>query len=484
MVDPRVCQGLVDRFSAFLRDHSGGFAIQLGLMLIPLALLAGGSMDYVRLQNAKASAQTAADAAALAAAVVILDPAVYIEDVARNAVLVNLRNTLASEGKLTHLEVDPIENSVSVQVEGDIPTTFLTLANIQTLNYTATSSALRRLDGAAEVALVLDNTWSMNGSRITALRAAASSLVDTLTRDPRANVRVAVVPYADYVNVGLGYRNAGWMDVPPDYAIESPGSCTTITSASVCNYGNPQTCYHMVDGMSEGYTCYPDLQCYQVPLNPPLSHCNPPSSRPMTWWGCVKSRLQGLHVTDARPDVRYEGILNSLQTCPTPILPLTHSISTIKSAIQSMAASVGGYRPETYIPSGLIWGWNVLSPQAPFTEGRAYHETNENPRKAMVLMTDGANTMFLHPNGGHYSTTNPAQIATTYTDMQILCNNIRSQNIEIFAVAFEVVEPVSLNAMRNCASGPNYYFDATDAAALNAAFNRIAQELATVRLIR
>lgn len=26
---------------------------------------------------------------------------------------------------------------------------------------------------------------------------------------------------------------------------------------------------------------------------------------------------------------------------------------------------------ENCIPAGIMWGWRVLSPQAPFTEGRA-----------------------------------------------------------------------------------------------------------------
>ena len=53
---------------------------------------------------------------------------------------------------------------------------------------------------------------------------------------------------------------------------------------------------------------------------------------------------------------------------------------------------------ETYLPSGLIWGWRVLSPTAPFTKVEAsanqpastissYH--NPRWRKIMVLMTDG-----------------------------------------------------------------------------------------------
>ena len=42
-----------------------------------------------------------------------------------------------------------------------------------------------------------------------------------------------------------------------------------------------------------------------------------------------------------------------------------------------------------------MWGWRVLSPTAPFTEGRAY-TANDN-KKILVLMTDGENTYYPQP---------------------------------------------------------------------------------------
>jgi hypothetical protein len=41
---------------------------------------------------------------------------------------------------------------------------------------------------------------------------------------------------------------------------------------------------------------------------------------------------------------------------------------------------------------GLAWGWRVLSPSAPFTEGRPYNDPSDPVRKVIVLMTDGENT--------------------------------------------------------------------------------------------
>ena len=49
------------------------------------------------------------------------------------------------------------------------------------------------------------------------------------------------------------------------------------------------------------------------------------------------------------------------------------------------------------IPAGLLWGWRVLSPTSPFTEGATY--TDEKWVKAIVLLTDGENDVGQGGNG-------------------------------------------------------------------------------------
>ena len=46
----------------------------------------------------------------------------------------------------------------------------------------------------------------------------------------------------------------------------------------------------------------------------------------------------------------------------------------------------------TGVGEGAMWGWRVLSPGAPFTDGRAY--STKNNTKVLVLMTDGQNTYY------------------------------------------------------------------------------------------
>ncbi len=59
--------------------------------------------------------------------------------------------------------------------------------------------------------------------------------------------------------------------------------------------------------------------------------------------------------------------------CGTEILDLTSNTNKVKSHIQSLTP-----HGETYIPSGLIWGWRMLSP-APLESG---HPRNSATRCA------------------------------------------------------------------------------------------------------
>ena len=90
------------------------------------------------------------------------------------------------------------------------------LANIDHVDVGASTTVLVGM-GTAEVALALDNSGSMAGSKIAALKTAASDLVDTLfaaaQNSPETDpIKIAVVPFAAGVNVGSQYANASWMD--------------------------------------------------------------------------------------------------------------------------------------------------------------------------------------------------------------------------------------------------------------------------------
>jgi Mg-chelatase subunit ChlD len=172
-------------------------------------------------------------------------------------------------------------------------------------------------------------------------------------------------------------------------------------------------------------------------------------------------------------------------TCASAITPLTNKVATVKAAITALTAS-----GDTYIPSGLAWGFNMLSSPQPLTDAAAYDTTGQNrkPRKAMVLMTDGANSKLMNPSNGRHDVApapnpdSPATQANNYTSE--LCKNIKSNNIELFTVAFNVTDSNIKSILKSCASDADHYFDATNTAGLMNAFQKIADALTNLYISR
>lgn len=488
----------------FWSSKGGNFAMMFGIAIIPLVLGAGVALDYSRMLRAKGHLQAVADAAALALAASKLDDQAELEKRAAAYIEGNFNPGILDS--VTVQDVDHEGDNYEVAVSGQIPTTFMSIANINTLDIGTSALAVRGVTGSVEVALVLDNTDSMKWpdssgvDKIEALRSAASDLVATLHKDNDATVRMAVVPYADYVNVGLSHRNDGWISVKADYSVtsEPPSDCgieKERTYNQCVAWGPTKTCTRHRDGIVESYSCRDCTATEQVTEKYTPS-CDV-STVDYKWFGCVGSRTDAtLHLTDASPSFPYPGYVETKQKCPTPLLPLTKDEKAVQDAITNMKAGVKNYTLQTYIPSGLMWGLNVLSPSAPFDEGQAYDPANKSPRKVLVLMTDGENTLrYNQSNGKHpamsevddkdgYVIFNAAQAQKTHDDTLELCRNIKAKGIEIFSIAFAVDRTEAKSLLETCATDKQHYFDANDSVALQGSFQQIADALTNVRLAR
>ncbi|SEF68095.1 vWA domain-containing protein [Bosea lathyri] len=478
-------------FGNFMRCRRGGVLLLFAGALMLLLLAVGCVIDFARLSAARTTAQAAADAGALAAAQANSESQAVMSKAAEDFVRANTTGMVSASASFKKLTYTPATNDITVVVEGAARTSIMSIVNIWSLPFSVTASATRNPVGSTEVVLVLDNTWSMSGSKLDALKKSASSLVATLKKDPKSDVRIGLVPYADYVNVGVGNRNRSWISVVPDYQKTIGGACETVaeTCTESCSRGPAQTCTRVVDGVTERYDCTPKV-CGQKICTPitPVEQCAKSSIRYFKWYGCVYSRNIGdLRLSDGQPDVPYKWKprLDWAQVCPNPIVPLTDSLSTVTSAINSMVVNIGGYRPETYIPAGMIWGVNVLSPGEPFSDGKAYDPDNRKPRKALVLMTDGTNTMrYEASDGSHLPTTKTSDIAQTYADMLAICNYAKQKKIDVFTVSFAVADEQAKAAMQNCSSGAGFAFNADNEQALTEAFKNIAGSLSKIRLTR
>ncbi|MBL8574373.1 MAG: pilus assembly protein [Hyphomicrobiaceae bacterium] len=180
------------------------------------------------------------------------------------------------------------------------------------------------------------------------------------------------------------------------------------------------------------------------------------------------------------------------RACPDPIQPLTKVQGAVISKIEAMKAYSGG---GTIGSEGLMWGWRVLSPGAPFTEGRPYSKDN---KKIIVMMTDGENliaqnnidgptisdyTAYGYLRYGRFPKETFAD-AKSYINKRMLeaCKNIKAAGIEIFTVTFKLSDPATIKLYTDCASKPPYYYNAKTSSDLKNAFGEIGKSISKLRV--
>lgn len=482
----------------FWKSRTGNFAIMTAVMSIPLLLAAGMSVDYSRYLSAHRHLQEIADSVSLALVTSPTKSKKAMISQAQKYVNANISNVRINKvNDITEKDLVVGADDIDVSIRGQVRTTFMGLAGYHVLEVRASSLAKRGGGNqSVEVAVVLDNTWSMSEtdasgtSKIDTLKSAAGSLIDTLMTSTNPNVKMSLVPYADYVNVGVENRNQPWVSVGLDTPAVPAVCVTKDVVVNSCKTWNRKKCTRVIDGVVDVYNCNKCLE-YHPPKTESRRVCSGGVSA-KKWYGCVGSRKWGkTRLDDQSLTFAYPGYVETSQRCLNPIVPLTNDKNKLKAAANNMIINIGGYKPYTYIPGGMIWGVNVLSPTAPFSEGGDYDSRNKAPRKAIVLMTDGDNTRKFRPSDGRHVAFNSNGNAGAVEFRKVneetveICDYAKSNKIEVYTVAFMVDNSDARKMLQACATTPTaHYFNASDPTALMAAFSEIAQSLTLVRLAR
>ncbi len=474
-------------FQKYAFNTRGNTAMIFALSLLALLSAVAGAVDFSQLTWQKRQAQDALDEAALAVAISSTNDTDAQKEIAKQVFKQNV-DAKKVNATITAMNFDSTARTFAMTAKGTYQPYLLQLVGMTSLPYTVNSSTIKAADGTLEVALVLDNTWSMSAtldgsqSKIQVLKTAAASLVSSVMTTANKNyVKLAVVPYANYVNVGTGNRGQSWMSVPADYSTTSTKTCSTVSTKSVCTGGTQGTCTGNQDGVPYTYACWIVPQTCTTVAVTPYQSCSGGGTTNYKWYGCVYNQMSSSKLLMPDPSGAYTGIMQTSQGCLNPIISLTNDSKVVSDGINNLVVNIGSYKPETYIPGGLIWGVNVLSPPVPFSEGAKYDSKNKQPRKAIVLMTDGANTQY-STSSGSVGNANATQLATTYADQKKICDYAKGKNIEIYAIGFGVTDPTSLGALQYCATDASHYFDAKSSADLIAAFKTIGGQLTKVRI--
>ncbi|MDP3659601.1 TadE/TadG family type IV pilus assembly protein [Phenylobacterium sp.] len=184
-----------------MRDERGVVAIIFALAVVVLAPMILGLFDVYTATEQRAKLQDAVDAAALYAARSSAQTDAEINTLAGKALLANLH--LVRGSTLTSSDFHLTDNNT--KVVGSASVTPVALApGFWSPHPVSVNTEVIRSSKNVEVALVLDITGSMSGTKISDLRTAAQSLVDIVVRTQQTPFysKVAVVPWSMGVNPG------------------------------------------------------------------------------------------------------------------------------------------------------------------------------------------------------------------------------------------------------------------------------------------
>lgn len=200
---------LTSRLRQATRDTAGNAMLLFAFCLPVMVFAAGSALDYGRAIDAKQTMASALDAATLAAARALSDGETSERKITAIAQAMFKANVEANGGAFSAMptiavDVDKRGRTVSATADARVPSTLMRVAGIDEMEIGVESVA--GFDTTTiELAMVLDVTGSMEGSKLRALKRAATSLLDTLLpEDAGSNdrVRISLVPYAWSVNAG------------------------------------------------------------------------------------------------------------------------------------------------------------------------------------------------------------------------------------------------------------------------------------------
>ncbi|MGL5168667.1 MAG: pilus assembly protein TadG-related protein [Afipia sp.] len=447
----------------FRRAERGNVAVMFAIAVVPLLGFVGGAIDYSRVNNARTAMQAALDTAAL---MISKDATNSMSASQINQQAQAYFNALYNHPEVQNIVVNAVYTNstangsqIVITGSGQMPTDFMKVVGFPSLEF-GTSATTVWGTTKLRVALALDNTGSMSQSgKMTALKASAKSLIDTLTAAAKTNgdVYVSIVPFAKDVNVGSTNQNATWLkwSGQSDTWDENNGTCNNYSGKS-----RPTT----------KSSCQSNSGTWTV-----ASHNN--------WNGCVTDRDQDNDTTSTAPNTAVSATLfptEQYNACPQQITPLSYDWTTLKNNIDAMQPNGG-----TNQAIGVAWAWLSLLQQSPLNAPA--EDTNYKYNKVIILLSDGDNTQDRWPSYGNGNTQyncQPGNVPCIDARQKLLCDNAKASGIQIYTIQVNTDGSATSSVMSYCASGNGNYFSTTTSSGINAAFSSIGSSLSKLRVAK
>jgi Flp pilus assembly protein TadG len=406
----------MDMLKRFAKAEKGTIAVTFALSIVPLFVAAGVAIDMARYTNVHNQMQVALDSGAMAAAAARDKSDTQRIKIGEDNFKANINSGVISS--LTNNVTYTVSGGlIKGKVEATMPTTLLAAAGINEFDVGTSTEVSIPENKKAEIALVLDYSGSMGdvaGKEVkyVAMRKAAIKLIDDVTKDDPTKVKIALVPFSHHVYTSL----------PNSMVLGKTGAGTWTGCTQDRKYP-----YNLTDATPTGAN---DAKWGQ------------PTAPDHAAWGCDGYVARNLKIK-----------------------PLTNDFSALKSQLNFMAPYA-----YTHVALGVEFGYQVLSPNAPYAEGASYADKGTN--KYMVVLTDGEQT---EPAFGPGASRNVAQ---GNSNLETLCENAKASGITIITMAYDLDDSSQRARLKTCATnGDENFFVADNDSSVAQAFQSITDAI-------
>ncbi|OJX14162.1 MAG: hypothetical protein BGO77_04240 [Caedibacter sp. 37-49] len=457
------------------KQEEGAVYVLFAVLLVPFIIFAAIAIEVSRVSYINTQLAYAADAAALAAA------RYNINDAQANGQKIfyaNFKNGTQDVFVTPQIVVSSDQKYVSVSVSGLMPTILGRFASILSLHVKAFSQVQRSFEGL-ELALVLDVTGSMaSNNKISGLISAARNLIDVIygPNNTKENMAVSIVPYVATVNIGP--EHTSWLSDPTTLTkfpknVPWEGCVKAIDTGSVMDKDDAPSStrkwpvYFVESTLGKYGSNKGDNDWEEKPAG-------------------------SVNVVTPIPNVK----IGPNRSCGPSIMPLTNNRDALKAKISTFKPTYGG---GTFGNLGLVWGWNTISPKWNGKWGSINPQAYDKVTKYLLIMTDGENQWF--DESGYQPTGDPTaygrlqdNLLGTTTISQTrgkidsrlldLCTKIKATGIQIFTVTFQVSDSQAKNIYKQCASKPEWAFQAESSQQLYTFFTQIGEAVKKIIIVK
>ncbi len=473
-----------------IKHESGAVMPLFAFCLLPILVLAAMVVDLTRVALINTELAYACDAASIAAV------RYNSTDATTNATKVfyaNYKNGLNGVNLTPTVTVSSDNSYVDVSAQAPAPLFLSKLLGKKSLKVQCFSRVQRELAGS-QIALVLDVTGSMaQNGKIDGLRNAATQLVNTIFENNATlkNIALSIVPYIAAVNIGS--QHTSWLS--------NPSQVNSFPSDDKW-----EGCVGAVDTGTTVDTDTPPSSSRKWPVYFAETTRNASYGTPRdNDWGTNTNGTLRVYQTVSGINVGPN------RSCPSVLVPLTNIKQTLINKINTFTLNNIRYGAGTFGNLGLVWGWNTISPKwTGLWDGPVQPANNNvNTVKSIVIVTDGENNWTdqsgYAPLGdpiayamgastisnsnrtrvNSLNVTSTGAIASLINSrVSSLCTRIKQSGIQIFTVTFQVSSSSAKTLYKNCATKPEWAYQADTSQDLYNHFSTIANQLKKITIIK